>query len=116
MEEANMTGRSRVGPASNAPEPVSLTDSGAVDGVGGRRILVVDDDPTIASTLAECLAPAGYEVDVAADGADAVARALLTPPDLVVLDVNLPPTDGFDTAASIRQSPETRAIPILLLS
>jgi diguanylate cyclase (GGDEF)-like protein len=111
-----MTGRFRVGSASDAPEPVSWIDSRPIEAADGRRILVVDDDPAIGEALSECLEPAGYAVDVAGDGTDGVTRATLARPDLVVLDVNLPPTDGFDTAANIRRTPDGHQIPILFLS
>lgn len=111
-----MTGRFRGDTALNAPTPTPWTDSGPTETGAGRRILVVDDDPAIGETLAEFLEPAGYAVDVAGDGDDGVTRAVLARPDLVVLDVNLPPTDGFDTAANIRKSSDGHDIPILFLS
>src|SRR5262245_5875578 len=111
-----MTGPIRVGPASDAPERIAWADSRPIQAAAGRRILVVDDDPAIGETLSELLEPAGYAVDVAADGTDGVTRATLARPDLVVLDVNLPPTDGFDTAANIRKTPDGHQIPILFLS
>jgi two-component system, cell cycle response regulator len=83
---------------------------------GRRRILVVDDDPALTATLSEFLEPAGYAVDVSADGADGVDRAIAGRPDLVVLDVNIPPTDGFEAATRLRKSPAAKAIPILFLS
>src|SRR5678815_3330676 len=111
-----MTGPTRVGPGSDAPEHVAWADSGPTEAAAGRRILVIDDDPTIGETLTELLEPAGYTVDVATDGTDGVRRTALARPDLIVLDVNLPPTDGFDTAANIRETPDGHQIPILFLS
>jgi len=111
-----MTGSSRLERVSHAPERGSLTDSGAAARATPYRILVVDDDPAIGSSLSELLELSGYAVEVAADGTDAVTRALLAPPDLVVMDVNLPPKGGFEAATSIRSSPEASEIPILFLS
>lgn len=82
---------------------------------GRKRILVVDDDPAMTAALSEFLEPAGYAVDVSADGTDGVDRAIAARPDLVVLDVNLPPTDGFEAATRLRTS-AAKAIPILFLS
>jgi two-component system cell cycle response regulator len=90
------------------PAPVAMA--------AGRRILVVDDDRAVALGLVELLEPAGYTVHATADGTQALDLAVSTRPDLVVLDVNLPPTDGFDTAARMRQSPSACDIPILFLS
>jgi diguanylate cyclase (GGDEF)-like protein len=115
-----MTGRFRVGRAENPREGSPRTDppvtTPASSATAGRRILVVDDDPAIGSTLAECLGPAGYVIDISADGTDGVQRAVSGRPDLVVLDVHLPPTDGFDAAVRIRKSPHAKEIPILFVS
>jgi two-component system, cell cycle response regulator len=109
-----MTGRFRVGATRGAPETHTGTDWRPA--APRRRILVIDDDAATASTLVDCLEPAGYTVDVSADGTEGVRRALAAPPDLIVLDVNLPPTDGFDAAARIRKSPRAKEIPILFVS
>ena len=55
-----------------------------------RRILVVDDEPDIRRLVAEALTSAGYEVEVAADGDEAVRRGGLFIPDLVLLDIMMP--------------------------
>ncbi len=80
------------------------------------RILIVEDDAATASGLADTLRNEGYRVDRAADGVEGVRNALATAPDLVLLDVNLPLLDGFETAACIRRSTPTRNVPILFLS
>ncbi|HVF32793.1 MAG TPA: response regulator transcription factor [Acidimicrobiales bacterium] len=77
------------------------------------RLLVVDDDDQIRSLLRRVLAVEGYEVDLAAT-ATAAARLLAdAPPDLVLLDVNLPDDDGRDLLAKIRQ---TSDVPVVLLT
>lgn len=78
-----------------------------------RRILVVDDDPMVATTVQRVLRPEGYDVDVALSGADALTRAREHHPDLVVLDVMMPGTDGFDVCRQLRAE---ASIPILLLT
>ena len=66
------------------------------------RLLVVEDDVNLADALAVGLGRAGYAVDVAYRGADAVGKLDATAYDLVVLDVNLPDTDGFAVCRRVR--------------
>ncbi|WP_447004154.1 response regulator transcription factor [Saccharothrix isguenensis] len=78
-----------------------------------RRVLVVEDDLTIAESVAARLRAEGFEVDVAHDGPSAVARALDTRPDLVVLDVMLPGFDGLEVCRRIQAQ---RPVPVLMLT
>jgi len=81
------------------------------------RILIVEDDPDIALSLRLKLErDGGYEVDTMADGAAGMRQALDRPPDLVLLDVNLPGMDGFEICRRLRQEPATTAIPIIMLT
>jgi two-component system cell cycle response regulator len=80
------------------------------------RILIVEDDFATASALADTLRDEGYRVQRAADGAEGLRHAQETAPDLVLLDVNLPGLDGFDTATCLRRATTTRSVPILFLS
>jgi two-component system response regulator MprA len=77
------------------------------------RILVVDDDPQILSLLRRGLAYEGYTVDVAEDGAQALAKARENQPDLVVLDIMMPKLDGLEVTRRLRQGGD---VPILLLT
>jgi two-component system KDP operon response regulator KdpE len=77
------------------------------------RILVVDDEPQILRALQTTLRGAGYDVDVAASGEEALARAAARPPECVVLDLVLPDTSGVDVCRELRGW--LRA-PILILS
>ncbi|MDQ1673014.1 MAG: two-component system, OmpR family, operon response regulator KdpE [Frankiaceae bacterium] len=77
------------------------------------RILVVDDEAQLVRALAINLHARGYEVHTAATGADALAEAARTPPDLVVLDLGLPDMDGLDVVAGLRG---WTAVPIVVLS
>jgi len=77
------------------------------------RILVVDDDPEILSLLKRGLAYDGYEVDAAKDGAEALAKARDSEPDLVVLDVMMPGLDGIEVSKRLRQASQ---VPILMLT
>lgn len=78
-----------------------------------RRVLVVDDEPTIAESVAARLRAEGFAVDVAHDGPGAVALAEATEPDAVVLDVMLP---GFDGLEVCRRIQARRAVPVLMLT
>jgi len=69
-----------------------------------RRVLVVDDDPTIAESVAVRLRAEGHDVQLAADGPAAVTAFRNVRPDLVVLDVMLPGRDGFELLQVIRSS------------
>ncbi len=77
------------------------------------RILVVDDDPEILSLLKRGLAYDGYEVDAAKDGAEALAKARDSEPDLVVLDVMMPGLDGIEVSKRLCQASQ---VPILMLT
>ncbi|MET8945819.1 response regulator transcription factor [Streptomyces sp. NPDC004542] len=78
-----------------------------------KRVLVVDDDPTVSEVVAGYLGRAGFAVDVAADGPSAVAVATAQPPDLVVLDLMLPGMDGLEVCRRIR---ETGPLPVIMLT
>jgi DNA-binding response OmpR family regulator len=80
---------------------------------GGRRVLVVDDEPTIAGSIVARLRAEGYTVDVAHDGPSAMERFEAGEPDLVVLDVMLP---GFDGLEVCRRIHARRPIPVLMLT
>ncbi|MGW8062259.1 response regulator transcription factor [Streptomyces ziwulingensis] len=69
---------------------------------GSARVLVVDDDPTVAEVVAGYLDRAGYVVDRAADGPAALDRAAEHRPDLVVLDLMLPGMDGLEVCRRLR--------------
>ncbi|QRO01272.1 response regulator [Archangium violaceum] len=79
------------------------------------RVLVVEDEPEIAAVLVEVLR-SRYRVDVARDGAEGLARARTSKPDLVVMDVFLPKLDGLDAAVALKSSSDTASIPVILLS
>ena len=78
------------------------------------RLLVVDDEPNIRELLSTSLRFAGFEVHTAADGAEALAQAERTRPDLVVLDVMLPDLDGFSVTRRLRE--RGRDVPVLFLT
>ncbi|TMQ89051.1 response regulator transcription factor [Actinomadura soli] len=77
------------------------------------RILVVEDEPTIARAIADRLVAEGFGVDVAGDGPTAVERARAYEPHLIVLDVMLP---GFDGLEVCRRVQSERPVPVLMLT
>ncbi|MGK2869753.1 MAG: response regulator transcription factor [Mycobacterium sp.] len=78
-----------------------------------KRILVVDDEPTILAAVASRLRAESFTVDTAVDGPSAVAAAAATTPDLVVLDVMLPGFDGLEVCRRIQAD---RPVPVLMLT
>jgi two-component system KDP operon response regulator KdpE len=77
------------------------------------RILVVDDEPQILTALETALRGAGYDVDTAATGADALIRAGVRPPEGVILDLVLPDRSGVEVTRELRSVSEA---PVLILS
>ena len=78
------------------------------------RILVVEDEPSLALGLKEDLAIEGYQVEVARDGEAALHQALAGHFDLIVLDVMLPKKDGFEVCRQLRR--EGSKVPVLMLT
>jgi signal transduction histidine kinase len=81
-----------------------------------NTILVVDDESPIRKLLREQLEAEGYIVREAKDGMDAITQVRKKSPDLIILDVIMPQISGFDVAAILKNNPETREIPIIILS
>ena len=77
------------------------------------RILVVDDEPSIVEMLAYNLKRANYEVVIARDGEEALAKARQSQPDLIILDLMLPRLDGLEVCRALRRE---REIPIIMLT
>jgi DNA-binding response OmpR family regulator len=77
------------------------------------RILVVDDDPTVADVVSRYLQRDGFEVELVGDGETALTRALADPPDLVVLDLMLPGLSGLEVCRRLRA---TMPIPVVMLT
>jgi CheY-like chemotaxis protein len=81
------------------------------------HVLVADDDPVIRLLAGAVLRRAGYSVDVATDGADALRRLETGPRvDLVITDLNMPGLDGAELLAAVRRSPAMAAIPVIVMT
>lgn len=80
------------------------------------RILVAEDDPDIANLVVHYVSREGWTPQIATSGTDALAKAIATPPDLLILDVMLPGTDGFEVCRALRGATATATIPIIMLT
>jgi len=80
------------------------------------KILVVDDEPVNIVLLEELLTGQGHEVIVAADGKQAIESFEYHQPDLVFLDVMMPPPDGLEVCKRLKENPETRLTPVVLVT
>jgi CheY-like chemotaxis protein len=82
-----------------------------------RRVLVVDDDDAIREVAQMALElVAGWEVQVAASGQEAVDRCFVDLPDAILLDVMMPAMDGPTTFATLQADARTRDVPVVLLT
>ncbi|MEX2275845.1 MAG: response regulator [Actinomycetota bacterium] len=79
-------------------------------------MLVVEDDPFISRLLTLELGAEGFEVEAAADGLEALEKALARPPDLVLCDVMMPRMDGFELTRRLRDDPRTEATTIIMIT
>ena len=81
-----------------------------------KRILVVEDQEDNRRIMRDLLASAGYELIEAADGEAGVRLAEAERPDLILMDIQLPVLDGYEATRRIKQNPELRAIPIVVVT
>jgi GAF domain-containing protein/DNA-binding response OmpR family regulator len=80
------------------------------------KILIVDDDDSIRSLLHQELGDAGYTIEEAGNGKEALEKVRINRPDLIILDIMMPEMNGFDVAAVLKNDPLTMDIPIIVLS
>jgi signal transduction histidine kinase/DNA-binding response OmpR family regulator len=80
------------------------------------NILIVDDDDSIRSLLHQELGDAGYTIEEASNGKEALEKVRANRPDLIILDIMMPEMNGFDVAAVLKNDPNTMDIPIIVLS
>ncbi len=79
-------------------------------------ILIVDDSPTEVFQMRRMLENHGFETEAAADGAEGVRKAREIRPDLILMDIVMPGVDGFRATRMLAADPETRAIPVIMVS
>jgi len=80
------------------------------------RILLVEDNEMNRDMLGRRLQRRGYEVIIAIDGADGVAKAQADAPDLILMDMSLPVLDGWEATRRLKAAAETRSIPVIALT
>ena len=80
------------------------------------KILVAEDERDIRELIAFTLRFAGFDVELAVNGADAVEKALAVKPDLILMDVRMPRMTGYEACATLKRNPEVRDIPVVFLS
>ncbi|MBA5775885.1 response regulator [Stappia sp. F7233] len=81
-----------------------------------RRILVVEDHEDNRRILRDLLGSAGYETTEAENGRDGVAAALADPPDLILMDIQLPLMDGYEATRRIKAEAALAAIPVIVIT
>lgn len=81
-----------------------------------KKVLVVDDDPDDVKMISMILEPEGYDVITAENGEEALEKVESEGPDLILLDVMMPELDGFAACAKLKASPESKGIPVVLLT
>ena len=84
--------------------------------LGEGRVLIVDDTPANIQLLGPILKEEGYKLVIATNGAKAIEIANKTNPDLILLDINMPEMDGYETCQKLKESNETKDIAIIFLS
>jgi len=81
-----------------------------------QTILIVEDDRTSARLLSTYLTDAGYTIEFAVNGQEAVSKAKLLKPDLITLDIIMPEKDGWDVISELKMDPATKDIPVIITS
>ena len=79
-----------------------------------KKILIVDDSPTERQYLNEILVKGGFDVVTSDSGEDALAKAKMLKPDLILMDVVMPGMNGFQATRAITRDAETKNIPVLI--
>ncbi|HYH20345.1 MAG TPA: response regulator [Azospirillum sp.] len=80
------------------------------------RVLVVDDAATVRAYTRQILEADGFAVEEAVNGLDGLERALASPPDLLIVDINMPKMDGYTMLHAVRREPELAGIPALMIT
>jgi len=100
--------------ASAAPSTASIpsTPSAATKGC----ILVIDDDPQVHRLLSQTIAPEGYRLEFASSGQEGLEKARALKPNVITLDVLMPGMDGWTVLSLLKEEPDLRQIPVIMLS
>ena len=109
MEKSNEE-KSAINFSDNSHEETALGSNGK------KKVLVVDDDPLVVKILRGPLLKAGYDVDVASQGLEALQKVKEKRPDLIILDILMPLLDGFKVARFLKFDKRFKDIPIIVLT
>jgi CheY-like chemotaxis protein len=80
------------------------------------RVLVIDDEPDVVRLILKVLSPRGHIVQTARDGASALARVQQEPPDVILLDSDVPKIDGAEVCRRIKTDVVTQRIPVVMMT
>ncbi len=81
-----------------------------------KKILIVDDDPMLRKMYAKKFEIAGFEVEISANGEEGIQKAQSFNPNLIISDVMMPKLDGFGLLKKIKEEPDLKNIPVILLT
>ena len=82
----------------------------------GATVLIVDDKPQNLRLISDFLAEQGFDLMLTRSGAHALEKARLALPDLVLLDVRMPETDGFEVCRRLKSDPRTAEVPVIFMT
>jgi len=80
------------------------------------KVLIVDDEPNNVDFLEQALEDSGYQLITATNGQEALNKIQSEQPDLILLDLNMPIMDGFTVLAKVKEDPNLRDIPVIIIS
>jgi len=80
------------------------------------RVMIVEDEPNIVESLSFVFSREGWQVAAALDGNSAIDRLLSDPPDVLVLDLMIPPVNGFEVLKRVRSEASLKKLPVLVLT
>lgn len=81
-----------------------------------KTVLVVDDDPGMLCAMEDSLEMRGYRIYTACCGEEAINKAVMLKPDLIILDISMPGKSGFEVLSELKKISSTRRIPVFILS
>jgi two-component system chemotaxis response regulator CheY len=81
-----------------------------------KKVLVVDDSPSVRQQVLIALTQAGFQVIEAVDGADAIAKVARDRPSAVICDINMPRMNGLEMLETIKKEPANAALPVIILT
>ena len=84
--------------------------------MANEKVLIADDEEPNLRLLSSLLISSGYDIEMASNGIEAVQKSAIYRPDLIILDIMMPAMDGFDACKLIKAAPETKNIPIIIVT